>query len=200
MRGSGERRRHRHDERVLSAGYSLMEVLVVLFIFSILIAIAVPSLLTVTKNGDNQQAQSELETALTAADAYFSQYGQSFAGLETSSTTYSDIQQIDTGLSYQSHSVASNTPRAISALVTGSPSGSVLIIVSKASTGDCWGILDIKSLQTTAVLSQTKAGTYFFVDRKNSLGTCTATNASSSATVTTSNYGESANGFSAVAG
>jgi len=56
----------------------LIELLVVLLIIGILLAIAIPTFLGVTKGANNTAAQSNLQTALTGAKAYYTNSNQTY--------------------------------------------------------------------------------------------------------------------------
>lgn len=119
-------------------------------------------------------AQSNLQTALTGAKVYFTVDNQTFSGLSnTSSSTTSSIQSIDTGLSYVSGS-GSIDPHVISTHVGGN--GTYVVLTSFAlGTDDCWGVYDNTSTQAAAVLGMPSGtGTYFFVIRKSSPVACNA--------------------------
>ena len=60
------------------AGFTLIELMVVLLILAILLAIAIPTFLGVTKSANDRAAQSNINTAFTNAKALYQQYGQSY--------------------------------------------------------------------------------------------------------------------------
>ena len=65
------------------AGFTLIELMVVLLILAILLAIAIPTFLGVTKSANDRAAQSNLNTAFTNAKALYQQYGQSYNSTAT---------------------------------------------------------------------------------------------------------------------
>ena len=60
------------------AGFTLIELMVVLLILAILLAIAIPTFLGVTKSANDRAAQSNLNTALLNAKAQYQNNSQAY--------------------------------------------------------------------------------------------------------------------------
>ncbi len=65
------------------AGFTLIELMVVLLILAILLAIAIPTFLGVTGGANDRAAQSNLNTALTTVKAAAANNNQTYSGLST---------------------------------------------------------------------------------------------------------------------
>src|SRR5664279_2517416 len=65
------------------AGFTLIELMVVLLILAILLAIAIPTFLGVTKSANDRAAQSNLNTAMINAKAAYQSNSQTYAGVTT---------------------------------------------------------------------------------------------------------------------
>jgi type IV pilus assembly protein PilA len=74
------------------AGFTLVELLVVLVIIAVLIAIAVPSYLGFRERAADGAAQANLRMGLAAAEAYYSDH-KSYLGMDAD-----DLRAIDAGL------------------------------------------------------------------------------------------------------
>lgn len=170
-------------------GFTLIELLVVLLIIGILLAIAIPTFLSVTKGANGTAAQSNLNTALTGGDAYYTDGNQSFVGLTNNQDPAgtSSLGQIDTGLSYVSSNLAAgnSTGSHVISLNVGNAGQSLVMAAFAPGQNICWGIVDIKSTLTTAIATKTAVGTYYFGVTNSSTASCNAQTLTSAAMATT---------------
>src|ERR1700729_2996924 len=65
------------------AGFTLIELMVVLLIIAILLAIAIPTFLGVTGSANDRAAQSNLTNGITEATAQYQSAGQTFSGISS---------------------------------------------------------------------------------------------------------------------
>jgi type IV pilus assembly protein PilA len=75
------------DGAPVEAGFTLIELMVVLLIIAILLAIAIPTFLGVTGSANDRAAQSNLTNALTEAAAVYQGNSQSFLGISAALTS-----------------------------------------------------------------------------------------------------------------
>jgi type IV pilus assembly protein PilA len=121
------------------AGFTLIELMVVLLILAILLAIAIPTFLGVTKSANDRAAQSNLNTALVNAKAAFQQNSQSYAGATSLVATLSSAEP---SLSFTTGASTAQSQISVNSATDGF--GLILAVQAK-STNNCWYILDITS-------------------------------------------------------
>jgi type IV pilus assembly protein PilA len=166
------------------AGFTLIELMVVLLILAILLAIAIPTFLGVTKSANDRAAQSNLNTALTNAKSYFQNQSQSYgttgaAAVVTALSTQEPSVTWTTGASTSQNTVSVYVDATAATATDGT--GIILAVQSK-NNSNCWYVLDNSSAQTAAdgpyvnwsgfSPAPTAVGTWYAV-QKNA-ATCTA--------------------------
>ncbi|MGD0880590.1 MAG: prepilin-type N-terminal cleavage/methylation domain-containing protein [Acidimicrobiales bacterium] len=154
------------------AGFTLIELMVVLLILAILLAIAIPTFLGVTGGANDRAAQSNLNTAITSLKTQATQSGQSY-GAATAYITAATMKGNEPSLNwFQTATAAQTGGAAVSApALNSSPSNTVSFYVSSDGNGvvvtgfsknnnTCWIIADnLQAVaQTSAPYSATAAG------------------------------------------
>jgi type IV pilus assembly protein PilA len=114
-------------------GFSLIELMIVVLIIGILIAIALPAFLGARTRAENRAAQSELRSALVAANTYFS---------DDSTYTNFDVaaaQAIEGGLRW----VAGGGPPLIGEIAIEQANGANLLLITRAKTLTYWCVAQV---------------------------------------------------------
>ena len=143
------------------AGFTLIELMVVLLILAILLAIAIPTFLGVTKSANDRAAQSNLNTAFVNAKAAFQQNSQSYA---TSATLVSALSTAEPSLSF---TTATSTSQSQISVATSADGFSVILTAQAKGTLNCWYLIDNTQAETvtapwnTASAVWTGAGTWY---------------------------------------
>jgi type IV pilus assembly protein PilA len=130
------------------AGFTLIELMVVLLILAILLAIAIPTFLGVTKSANDRAAQSNLNTALISAKSVFQQNGQSYNLITNPTYTTpaavmsATLALAEPNLSFATGAVTSgSSPVQVSVAIASDGNGIILAAQAKGS-GNCWYVID----------------------------------------------------------
>jgi type IV pilus assembly protein PilA len=133
------------------AGFTLIELMVVLLILGILLAIAIPTFLGVRGSAYDKSAQSDLTNILTEAKASYTNT-QDFSQVITSTGPQSafDAQEPQFTFSWGTGTAGASTgQRNISIDTFASSSGGSPQAFAETEwapgSGNCWGILDVES-------------------------------------------------------
>jgi type IV pilus assembly protein PilA len=141
-------RRDGVGEAGADAGFTLIELMVVLLILAILLAIAIPTFLGVTKSANDRAAQSNLNTAFLNAKAIYQGAGQTYNGSVTPASLYTS----EPSLTYTTGN--SGSQGQISVFTSADGNGVVLAAYSAAK--NCWILAD----NTSGVGASTVVGPY----------------------------------------
>jgi len=134
-------RRHAAGDIGEDAGFTLIELMVVLLILAILLAIAIPTFLGVTKSANDRAVQSNLNTALVNAKAQYQNNSQVYptsANLVTALTTAEPSLTFTTGASTSQSQISVFVP----SLTAGTAGQGVILAGVSKNGGNCWYVVD----------------------------------------------------------
>jgi prepilin-type N-terminal cleavage/methylation domain-containing protein len=138
-------------EEAAEAGFTLIELMVVLLIIAILLAIAIPTFLGVTNTAGDRAAQSNLTNALTEAKALY-QVNQSYS---TNGAAYTPGQFTSQApeLTWQTTGCSSSQTNCVSFdvvnVATVNDGQGLVLAAFSAKTSTCWYALDLEASPAT---------------------------------------------------
>lgn len=146
------------------AGFTLIELMVVLLILAILLAIAIPTFLGVTGSANDRSAQSNLNTALTNAKTVYEQSNQAYPLWDSQATPNPLIEPLAVTIAANEPSlpmITSSTNvgtngtttatvgKVAAATDVANTSGAIVFALAN-KTQECWWIADNTALMTAA--------------------------------------------------
>jgi type IV pilus assembly protein PilA len=177
------------------AGFTLIELMVVLLIIAILLAIAIPTFLGVSNTASDRAAQSNLSNALTESTTLY-QVNAAYSGPSVPFTTGSFTSQAPefnwVGVTTQAR-CGTGVTNCVSAYVfsvatTGDAQG-LSLAVDSTKTNSCWFAFDLQSTPGTPVTGAGSviptAGVFYGKSTSIPAGGCEAIDPTSSAVTLT---------------
>ena len=124
------------------AGFTLIELMVVLLILAILLAIAIPTFLGVTKSANDRAAQSNLNTALVNAKAYYQTNSQSYGSGTAAVNTTAVVAALSSAEPALTFTNAASTAQGMISVAVSADGQSIVLAAQAKSTQNCWYIVD----------------------------------------------------------
>ena len=125
------------EAAVDEAGFTLIELMVVLLIMGILMAIAIPTFLGAASGAHDKASQSDITNAMTSAKAVYAANGSYTA---TQATLVTTLHSAEPEMAFQSGTTAGKP--ATNIVVKSQTTGNVLVMASWSTTGHCWFGID----------------------------------------------------------
>jgi type IV pilus assembly protein PilA len=131
-------KRDRTELRNAEAGFTLIELMVVLLIMAILLAIAIPTFLGVKVGALDRSMQSDITNAMTSAEAGYAS-GGSYAAAASEVVTLSSYEP---NLSFETGAAAEGGTHPNNLSINTSTDGQQLLVVGYSQSGTCWAAED----------------------------------------------------------
>jgi type IV pilus assembly protein PilA len=149
-------RKGRSELEGAEAGFTLIELMVVLLIMAILLAIAIPTFLGVKSGAQDRAVQSNLTNALTSAKAGYAN-GGSYATAATAETAA--LTSAEPNISFETGTAVTGSNNLAVDVAT---DGQELVLVGYSQSGTCWAAVDNEgTAATTHIVSGLGNGVYY---------------------------------------
>jgi len=174
------------------AGFTLIELMVVLLIIAILLAIAIPTFLGVTSGANDRAAQSNLTNAMTEAQAIYQNNGQAYPATAAPATNYSASAP-----EFTWSSAASANQQQISVspfdVATSDTTGQGVALAILSKTGTCWYVVNLQQAPGSGggMTTQMPSAGTFYIKRLSTNTTACSAAGLLAATITTAGGGTS---------
>jgi len=171
LRQAFDNKKHRAELEGAEAGFTLIELMVVLLIMAILLAIAIPTFLGVKTGAQDRSVQSNLTNGLTSAKAAYAN-GGTYA-----TTAAAEVTALGTAEPNITFETAAATSGSNNLSVSVATDGQELLLVGYSQSGQCWAAADNEG--TTAAIGGAPAAAVLGVKYTNwtysSTNTCNQT-------------------------
>jgi len=135
LRQAHEQKKGRQELEGAEAGFTLIELMVVLLIMAILLAIAIPTFLGVKTGAQDRAVQSNLTNALTSAKAAYANGG-------TYAATAAEVTALGSAEPNISFETTAATSGSNNLSVATSTDGQQLLLVGFSQSNTCWAAED----------------------------------------------------------
>jgi prepilin-type N-terminal cleavage/methylation domain-containing protein len=154
---------------VLEAGFTLIELMVVLLILAILMAVSIALFLGPRSTAEDRAAQSVLSSALIDANAQYTTND----GYQPTATQVTDLDSADPEYSFVSGATKPGPPSGAAGakwtvqVATYDPGtnglNDTVLLSTSAANGNCWAVLDVEQVSngTTEATFGQGAGTWY---------------------------------------
>jgi type IV pilus assembly protein PilA len=136
------------------AGFTLIELMVVVLIIAILLAIAIPTFLGARTRAEDRAAQVSLRNALTAAKTAYtdtSNYSEAY--------NLASLQALEPSLSFSGGAVSGVNQISVSS--GGDSASQAIVLATLSASGTCWFILDAATGSSLIPGTVPGAGTWY---------------------------------------
>ena len=130
-------------ENEAEAGFTLIELMIVVLIISILIAVLIPTFVGAKQRAQDRATQSTLRNALTAAKVIYSDHG------DYTQANTAGLAAAEPGLSFVAANVASPGPNGVS---VNPASTNYIVMAGQSRSGHCFFVSDDESASGVGVL------------------------------------------------